>query len=137
MRLSPSSMLTRWKSKQTYRVTGCRAYANGAVVKAQLDGGTLFDATVRAVIPDEDPLTRTRKVRLQADFTGRLAGAVNQSITVLVPVGEPRDVLSVHKDALIARRGGQMVFVFKRAKRRLEPCSLAKPSVPALKCWVG
>lgn len=89
---------------------------NGAVVKAQLDGGTLIDATVRAVIPDEDPLTRTRKVRLQADFTGQLAGAVNQSITVLVPVGEPRDVLSVHKDALIARRGGQMVFVIQDGK---------------------
>ena len=89
---------------------------NGAVVKAQLDGGTLIDATVRAVIPDEDPLTRTRKVRLQADFTGQLAGAVNQSITVLVPIGEPRDVLSVHKDALIARRGGQMVFVIQDGK---------------------
>ena len=89
---------------------------NGAVVKAQLDGGTLIEATVRAVIPDEDPLTRTRKVRLQADFTSQLAGAVNQSITVLVPVGEPRDVLSVHKDALIARRGGQMVFVIQDGK---------------------
>jgi len=95
------------------RLSGLR---EGTVVKAQLDGGALFDATVRAVIPDEDPLTRTRQVRLQADFTGRLAGAVNQSITVLVPVGEPRDVLSVHKDALIARRGGQMVFVIQNGK---------------------
>ena len=68
---------------------------------------------VRAVVPDENPLTRTRLVRITPDFAPVTpAGlAVNQSVTVMVPVGAVRDVVSVHKDAVLEKTGGRSVFL--------------------------
>jgi len=37
--------------------------------------------------------------------------AIGQSITVNIPISDPRDVLSVPKDALVQARGGWTVFV--------------------------
>jgi multidrug efflux pump subunit AcrA (membrane-fusion protein) len=45
--------------------------------------------------------------------------AVGQSVTVLIPVGEAREVLSVPKDALVQARGGWTVFV--AADNKAEP----------------
>lgn len=90
--------------------------AAGAEIEAVLDDGTQLVATVRALIPDENPLTRTRQVRLSAALGNDRPYAVNQSVTVHVPVGEKRDVLSVHKDAVITRRGSQMVYVIEDGK---------------------
>jgi len=76
-------------------------------------GGHALRATVRAVVPDENPLTRTRTVRFTPTFNGERNLATNQSVTLLLPVGEPRDVLSVHKDAVIVRNGKNVVFVVR------------------------
>lgn len=69
-------------------------------------------ARVRAVVPQENPLTRTRAVRFTADLAtllGRLAS--NQSVTVAIPLNAGQKVVSVHKDAILKRRGNDMVFV--------------------------
>jgi RND family efflux transporter MFP subunit len=84
-------------------------------------GKRRFEAVVRAVVPEEDLRTRTRTVRLTPKFGARPAAvAANQSATVHVPVGKGRDVLSVHKDALIASRGQPTAFVVEdgRAQSR-------------------
>ena len=84
----------------------------GTELAGSLDDGTPFTATVRAVVPDENPLTRTRAVRFTPSFpTSGTALANEQSATLLVPVGAPREVVSVHKDALIRRPDGVIVFV--------------------------
>ena len=84
----------------------------GTAVTFSLDDGTDHDASVRSVLPSENPLTRTRAVRFTPRFNGlksTLADA--QSVTVQVPVGARRDVLTVHKDAIIRRQGNNVVYV--------------------------
>lgn len=97
-------------------------------VRATLDGGRNVMAVVRSVIPTENALTRTRPVR----FTPQLAGdtrpqfATDQSVTVLLPMGEPRDIISVHKDAVIARGAGYIVYVVEEGKARLRQVELGE-----------
>lgn len=87
-----------------------QALAEGVVVSAQTDAGDALTLTVRAILPTEDPATRTRPVRLTAQDPAVL-GAVGGSITVDIPAAAPRDVLAVPKDALVQARGGWTVFV--------------------------
>ncbi len=84
----------------------------GTVIAMALDDGTTHQATVRAIIPEENNLTRTRAVRLAPKFgiTDKPL-AVDQSVTLQIPVGVPRSVLSVHKDAVIQRGGNSIVYV--------------------------
>lgn len=87
--------------------------ARGRAVRAMLDSGHNVMAVVRAVIPTENALTRTRPVRFTTQVAGEipLQYATDQSVTVLLPVGESRDIVSVHKDAVIARGAGYIVYV--------------------------
>jgi len=89
----------------------------GRVVGLVMADGRRFEATVRAVVPEENAMTRTRPVRLSPGIedTGKPLAA-NQSVTVDVPVGEPRDVLSVAKDGIIARGNGHVAFVVADGK---------------------
>lgn len=101
---------------------------SGAAVEVVLDDGTLIGATVRAVIPDENPLTRTRAVRFiprLSDVTTPLAN--EQSVTVMVPIGAPRQIVSVHKDAIIQRADGAMVFVVSEGQAQSRPIVLGEP----------
>lgn len=86
--------------------------AAGTEAEMQLDNGTLHRATARAVIPEENQRTRTRRVRFTVHFgaaTGLLA--TGQSATVRVPAGPRRDIVSVHKDAVVQRGRDTIVFV--------------------------
>lgn len=84
----------------------------GVDVTFTLTDGASRAAFVRAVVPDENPLTRTRRVRFTADLPiGVLTLAANQSATVHLPLGQPREVTSVHKDAVLNRSGKVLVYV--------------------------
>ncbi|MFP6698994.1 MAG: efflux RND transporter periplasmic adaptor subunit [Alphaproteobacteria bacterium] len=90
----------------------------GAAVSVRINGVTVW-AKVRAVVPQENPQTRTRAVRFTADLNeieGHLAD--NQSVTVSVPIGGDRKVISVHKDAVLKRQGNDMVFVVVKGAAR-------------------
>ncbi len=88
--------------------------APGTRVDIALDDGSHHEAVVRALVPEENPLTRTRAVRFVASFgPTRQPLAAGQSVMVQVPVGAPRRVLSVHKDAIIKRGEVASVFVAK------------------------
>ena len=91
-------------------VIGLRA---NRLVDLTLQGQRRITGLVRAVIPDENPLTRTRLVRITPDFGPIDVSdlAVNQSVTVMVPVGAMRDVVSVHKDAVLEKAGTRSVFL--------------------------
>jgi RND family efflux transporter MFP subunit len=91
------------------RISGLTA---GATIAVTLDDGTTHQAVVRAIVPEENPLTRTRAVRFIPEFNQiDQPLAADQSVTVHVPVGAPRVVLSVHKDAVIKQGDIAMVFV--------------------------
>jgi RND family efflux transporter MFP subunit len=84
----------------------------GVEVRLRLDDGTNHSAVVRALVPLENPLTRTRAVRFVPDFGDTLRPlAHEQSVTLQIPIGVPRQVLSVHKDAIVQRNGKDVVFV--------------------------
>jgi len=84
--------------------------------------GKKFQAVLRAIVPEEDPRTRTRTVRFLPRFDKRPQTlAANQSATVHLPIGQGRKVLSVHKDALVSARGQPTVYVVEdgRAQARV------------------
>lgn len=86
--------------------------SQGQKVDALLDTGQTVTLTVRAILPLEDPATRTRAVRFTGSGLSDVgAAAVGQSLTVEVAVGEARDVLAVPKDALVQASQGWTVYV--------------------------
>ena len=93
----------------------------GAEFRIALDDGSQHTAVVRAVVPVENPLTRTRTVRLTPAFKDLLKQpALNQSVTVEVPIGGQASVTTVHKDAVTRDEGRPLVFVVSngRVERR-------------------
>ncbi len=90
------------------------------------DGGTRT-AQVRAVVPSENPLTRTRKVRFTPKNGAALTNAAaNQSVTLSIPAGPARDVVTVHKDAVLNKSGQRMVFVVEDGKADMRTVDLGE-----------
>ncbi len=90
---------------------------DGQQMQASLETGDALTLELRAILPIENTSTRTRAVRFTAPDLGQFANvAVGQSVTVQIPIGAARDVLSVPKDALVQARGGWTVFVAEDGK---------------------
>ncbi|RED52504.1 RND family efflux transporter MFP subunit [Aestuariispira insulae] len=87
----------------------------GRLVEIELVAGENQQAIVRAVVPDENVLTRTRAVRFTpaAKATEPGALAAGQSVTVFIPVGTAREIVSVHKDAVLPQGGRNRVYVVR------------------------
>ncbi len=89
----------------------------GSKVNAELADGTRFIATVRAILPVENPRTRTRPVRFSPVWPQDIARlASGQSVTLLLPTGKARQVVTVHKDAIVNKAGRNVVFVIRDGK---------------------
>ena len=96
------------------RISGMVA---GADIEFLLGDGTRHTAIVRAVIPDQNPRTETRPVRLIPVFgETKRPLAAGQSVTVMVPIGAPGEVLTVHKDAIVVQPSGPTVFLVEDGK---------------------
>ncbi len=104
----------------------------GRNVRVEVEGSDAIDTRLRSVLPAEDVATRTRLVRLTfSDPIAANAGqefAANQSVTVMVPAAAARNVLSVHKDAVIRGTKGTTVVVIVDGKAELRPVSLGPPA---------
>ncbi len=98
------------------------ALTPGIEVSFRLDNGVWHRAVVRAVGVEENSRTRTRVVRFAPDFNGPNSNGPNsngmpdnladgQSVALALPIGPPRDILSVHKDAITRGVDGVVVFV--------------------------
>ena len=99
----------------------------GSEVEVSLDDGTEHEARVRAIVPEENPLTRTRAVRFVPEFGPTMKPlAVAQSVTVQVPLAASRDALTVHKDAVIQNGTGAIVYVAENGTVRLQPVKLGE-----------
>ena len=89
----------------------------GVKVRAVLEDNTVFTATVRAALPVENPRTRTRPVRFSPDWPAGITRlAPGQSVTVYIPAGKARQIVTVHKDAILTRRGQDVVFIINNGK---------------------
>lgn len=84
----------------------------GTSIEAEVQNGGRVVATVRAVVPEENPRTRTRAVRFSVG-AGALdyAIAANQSVLLHIPIGDSRKVVTVSKDAIVRTGGRDQVFV--------------------------
>ncbi len=101
--------------------------AEGTPVQFKINGMSWLEATVRAVVPEENPLTRTRTVRFTARFNDGLEDlAANQSVTLRLPAGKARNVITVHKDAVLIRKGKSMVFVVVEGRAELRAVTLGE-----------
>ncbi len=91
--------------------------SHGQILKLVLENGTEHDADLRAIIPQENPRTRTRRVRFNTTLNED-AGTVasQQSVTVFVPASAAKRILSVHKDAVIQRGNNRIVFVVNESE---------------------
>lgn len=100
----------------------------GREVALRLDDSTVYSAVVRAIVPVESALTRTRPVRFTVDFSdsGMAGLAADQSVTVLLPIGARRDVVTVHKDAVISRGADAIVFLVEAGKAIPRPVQLGE-----------
>jgi len=91
--------------------------APGQQMRATLETGDALTLELRAILPIENMSARTRAVRFTAPGLGQFDNiAAGQSMTVEIPVGAAREVLSVPKDALVQARGGWTVFVAAEGK---------------------
>ena len=102
-----------------------RGLVEGSRIDVEFEDGAPFSASVRAIVPEENPLARTRTVRLVPDFgKNGIRIAVNQSVLLRVPVGARLEVVSVHKDAVVQRRGKSVVYVVEGGKANIRPVRL-------------
>lgn len=92
-----------------------------------INGTTKITARVRAVVPDENPQTRTRLVRFIPELPLGLTGlASNQSVTLHLPAGNDGNVVTVHKDAILNRKGKNLVFLAEADKATIRPVRLGE-----------
>lgn len=99
----------------------------GRSVEFRLDDGSRHKAKVRSVLPSENSQTRTRVVRLVPDFGETSRPLANsQSVVVLVPISTGKRVVTVHKDAILKRPNGDMVYVVKDDTAELRPVTLGE-----------
>ncbi|MFP6740919.1 MAG: efflux RND transporter periplasmic adaptor subunit [Alphaproteobacteria bacterium] len=84
----------------------------GVEIAFRLDDGVPRIATVRAIGVEENSRTRTRPVRFMPLFDSDHDNlADGQSVTIDLPIGPLRDVVSVHKDAIVRNVTGAAVYV--------------------------
>jgi RND family efflux transporter MFP subunit len=103
------------------------ALTPGTAVSIRLDDGTEHEAEVRAVVPEEDPLTRTRAVRFTPRFGASTKPlAVAQSVTVELPISQPRQVVTVNKDGIIQGSNGAVVYLAEDHSAALRPVQLGE-----------
>ena len=103
------------------------ALGPGISVTFELAGKAPLSATVRAMVPEENPLTRTRTVRFTPRFDGLGDNlAANQSVTLHLPLGQARDAVTVHKDAVLNRMGRTIVFVVNSNAAEIRPVKLGE-----------
>ena len=88
-----------------------------ALIRAFVNGKHEIAARVRAVVPEENPQTRTRTVRFVPELPSGISGlASNQSVTLQLPAGNNGTVVTVHKDAVLSRKGKTLVFLVQESK---------------------
>ena len=78
------------------------------------NGSDIADATVRAVVPVGDSISRTMEIRVSVpDSVSYVVGA---AVQIGLPSSEKEQVVAVPRDALILRRDGTYVFRVKEDK---------------------
>ncbi len=98
------------------------ALSPGNAINVTLTSGDLVKTVVRSIGTVENPRTRTRRVRLVPELGEEMAApAIGEGVTVHVPVSTASVLMTVHKDALLQRRGISVVYVVVDGKAEIRP----------------
>lgn len=101
----------------------------GTTITTLVNGTARLKANVRAIVPEENPLTRTRAVRFTPDFdVKKYRLASNQTLSLEIPLGINKQILSVSKDAILDKKGNKMVFVVHEGKAVITAVKLGHAS---------
>ncbi|MEC7514751.1 MAG: efflux RND transporter periplasmic adaptor subunit, partial [Pseudomonadota bacterium] len=104
-----------------------RGLTPNSLVEARLANGTPITAMVRAVVPAENPRTRSRAVRLMPALDANLeALADQQSVTVMIPIGSSHEVVTVHKDAVNVQGPKRLVYIAVDGTAEVRPVQLGE-----------
>ncbi len=110
----------------------------GRSIDINLDSGDRYQANVRAIVPEENPRTRTRRVRFNIDLTDKdLRLAVEQSVTLHIPAGASRNIVTVHKDAIIRKGGGDTVYSVEEGVAKLRKVTISGAAGGRLEVLAG
>jgi RND family efflux transporter MFP subunit len=102
-----------------------------AKIQVVPEHGKPYGARVRAIVPEENALSRTRLVRFTPIFTERDdTVAANQSVVIHIPSGAAKNAVTVHKDSITQRRGKRVVFLVQEdddgTKAEMRPVELGE-----------
>jgi len=103
------------------------ALKTNAKVTATLQNGITLNTIIRAIIPQENSMTRAVAIRLiieDEEYQNGLLG--NQSVTLKLPIGNPGEVTTVHKDAVLVKKGKKIVFIFRKGTANIQPIKLGR-----------
>lgn len=108
----------------TFRIANLKI---GTPVTVVMDSGKRYPAKVRSIIPSDNTRTRTRPLRLEVAFGEDAAIlANNQSATVELPLTTGNQILTVHKDAIVRRANGAVVFVVEGTNANMRTVQLGR-----------
>ena len=99
--------------------------SEGMLLPLSLDDGTNHQIIIRSLIPEENALSRTRQVRFTPNF-GKMKKphALGQSATIELPIGPKKNVVTVHKDAIVNMAGRTFVYVAVSGFAQIRPISI-------------
>ncbi len=118
------------------RIAGLQS---GTVVTLALADRTSHNAVVRAVGAVENAMTRTRQVRFTPAIEGAtVPNAVGESVSVMLPLGAARNVVTVHKDAVLKRQGLSLVYIVDEENNaQIRPVELGEAVGPRFVVFGG
>ena len=113
--------------------------APGSAVTIALADGSPHSALVRAVGAEQNAITHTRRVRFMPRVEGAaVANAAGESVSVSLPLGAPRQVVTVHKDAILKRQGLSLVYVVNaEGAAEIRPVELGEAVGPRFEVLEG
>ena len=83
----------------------------GTVIQVRPVGGSEFSAVVRGIGAEENATSRTRLVRFTPQLEEEASFGVGEAVDALLPLGVPRQIITVHKDAILKMQGLTMAYV--------------------------
>ena len=111
----------------------------GAEFQIAFEAGGGGSAIMRAAVPQAALSTRTRPVRFSLDLAAIDASrlADGEAVTVYLPAGPARSVITAPKDALVNAVGGWVVFVVEDGKASPRPVAVGAPAADRVEIRSG
>ena len=112
--------------------------APGTTIQVRPADGSSQTAVVRGVGAEENATSRTRLIRFTPEFGATTKYGVGESVDALLPLGVPREVVTVHKDAVLKRQGMSLVYVVDEENAaQIRPVELGEAIGPRFEVLSG